>query len=411
MAENLKGSEIIKLAGEIKEKIANGDTIYNFTIGDFDPNIFPIPSAYQDAIINAYKAGETNYPAANGIAELRKVLAQFIAEEQGLNYSAEEFLVAGGARPLIYAAYQAVVDRGEKVLFPVPSWNNNHYTHLAHGQQIFLQTTPENNFMPTANEIKPYLSEIGLLALCSPLNPTGTVFTAEDLKPICEAIVEENKRRGDQKPVYLLYDQIYWQITHGSTKHVDPVSLCPEIKPYTIYIDGLSKSLAATGVRVGWAFGPKKLINAMKSILGHIGAWAPKAEQVASAKYLAQKEEVNVFLNAFKQEINNRLKGFYEGMQDLKEAGYPVDAIAPQAAIYLTIKFDLVGKSFNGEKLNDMKDVTSFLLNEVGLAIVPFYAFGAPDTSPWFRLSVGTSTMDDIDACFKKLNRVLAELS
>ena len=355
--------------------------------------------------------GETNYPAANGIAPLRKVLSEFIQRDQNLDYSADSFLVAGGARPLIYAAYQAIVNPGEKVLFPVPSWNNNHYTHLSGANPVFLETSAANNFMPTAAEIKPLISDVSLVALCSPLNPTGTVFTAEGLKEICDLIVEENKRRAGAKPVYLLYDQIYWQLTLNDTQHVDPVNLCPEIKEYTIYIDGLSKSLAATGVRVGWAFGPQKLINAMKSILGHIGAWAPKAEQVASAEYLDDNSSVESFLGEFKVQINDRLQGFYEGMQALKTKGYKVDAIAPQAAIYLTIKFDLVGKQFEGKTLSSMHDVTDFLLNQAGLAVVPFYAFGSPATSPWFRLSVGTSKMSDIAVCLDKLETVLAKLS
>ncbi|MGB0165416.1 MAG: pyridoxal phosphate-dependent aminotransferase [Luteibaculum sp.] len=410
MAENLKGSEIIKLAGEIKEKISQGEEIYNFTIGDFDPEIFPIPEKYKQAIIDAYNQGETNYPAANGIAELRKSLSQFIAQEQHLTYPPEQFLVAGGARPLIYAAYQAIVEKDEKVLFPVPSWNNNHYTHLSGAKQIAIQTTAANNFMPTAAEIKPHLSQVGLVALCSPLNPTGTVFGEKDLRDICEAILEENRKRGNGKPVYLLYDQIYWSLTHGKTKHLDPVSLCPEMKDYTLYIDGLSKSLAATGVRVGWAFGPQKLINAMKSILGHIGAWAPKAEQVASAAYFSNLTELNEFLGGFKQEIHERLSAFYGGMKGLKDKGFPVDAIAPQAAIYLTVKFDLCGKSFEGKPLQNMQEVTQFLLNEAGLAVVPFYAFGAPEDSPWFRLSVGTAKHEDIKACFEKLENALSKL-
>ena len=412
MAESLKGSEIIKLAGEIKEKISQGETIYNFTIGDFNPQIFPIPDTFQKEIVEAYKQGETNYPAANGIAELRSVLANFIEKNQGLSFSDSEFLVAGGARPLIYAAYQAIVNNDEKVLFPVPSWNNNHYTHLSQAQQVLVQTTAENNFMPTAAEITPHLKEVSLVALCSPLNPTGTVFKAEDLKAICEAILAENKRRGpNAKPVYLLYDQIYWTLTHGDTQHVDPVSLCPEMREYTIFIDGLSKSLAATGVRVGWAFGPQKLINAMKSILGHVGAWAPKAEQVASARYMANETDLNGFLSDFKGEIAERLDGFYNGFQALKNKGYSVDAIPPQAAIYLTVKFDLMGKSLNGVALNDMKAVTAFLLNEAGLALVPFYAFGAPDDSPWYRLSVGTSKLEDINVCFSNLEKALSRLN
>ena len=111
MAENLKGSEIIKLAGEIREKISQGETIYNFTIGDFDPKVFAIPTKYKEAIIKAYENGETNYPAANGIAPLRKVLSEFIQRDQNLDYSADSFLVAGGARPLIYAAYGSIMEQ------------------------------------------------------------------------------------------------------------------------------------------------------------------------------------------------------------------------------------------------------------------------------------------------------------
>lgn len=413
MAENLQGSEIIKLAGEIKEKMAQGEKIYNFTIGDFDPKVFPIPTALTDAIITAYKNGETNYPAANGIAELRTAVAKFVKDKLNLDYSADEYLIAGGARPLIYAAYQALVNPGEKVLFPVPSWNNNHYSHLSHAEKIMVETSPENNFMPTADELIPHLGEAGLVALCSPLNPTGTVFTEEGLKSICEAIVAENKRRGpDAKPVYLLYDQIYWVLTHGDTEHVNPVELCPEVKPYTLFIDGLSKAFAATGVRVGWAFGPMKIINAMKSILGHIGAWSPKAEQVASAEYLNLNGEVEEFLTYFKSELNDRLVGFYDGIQALKGKGYQVDAIPPQAAIYLTVKFDIQGKTTaDGKVLETVEDVTAYLLNEAKLAIVPFYAFGASKTSPWFRLSAGTSTMESITECFTQLEKALEKLS
>ena len=113
MAENLIGSEIIKLAGEINEKIKQGEKIYNFTIGDFDPKLFPIPTELTEAIIEAYRQGHTNYPAGNGIVELRQSVASFLMKRQGLEYNAnDEVLIAGGARPLIYALYQAIVDPG-----------------------------------------------------------------------------------------------------------------------------------------------------------------------------------------------------------------------------------------------------------------------------------------------------------
>ena len=126
MAENLIGSEIIRIAGEINDKIKKGEKVNNMTIGDFDPQVFPIPEELTNFIIEAYKEGHTNYPAANGIIELRKAISSFILETQGLKYTPEEILVSGGARPLIYAIYRTLIDEGDKVIFPVPSWNNNH---------------------------------------------------------------------------------------------------------------------------------------------------------------------------------------------------------------------------------------------------------------------------------------------
>ncbi len=252
LAETLIGSEIIKIASDINEKIKQGEKIYNFTIGDFDPNIFPIPVEFEREIIEAYNNHFTNYPAADGILELREAVSKFIKEHEGLDYSTNEILISGGGRPLIYAVYRAIVDAGEKVIYTVPSWNNNHYTHFVGGEHVALETTAEENFMPTAAKIKPLLKGTTLLALCSPLNPTGTAFGKKQLEEICDLVIEENKLRGEnEKKLFILFDQIYWVLTFGETKHYNPVSLRPELKDYTIFIDGMSKAFCATGVRVG----------------------------------------------------------------------------------------------------------------------------------------------------------------
>lgn len=413
LAENIIGSEIIKLAAEVNEKIKNGEKIYNLTIGDFNPKVFPIPTELKQAIVDAYFDDQTNYPAADGMLELREAVSKLLKERGGLNYSAGEILIAGGARPVIYSIFRAIVDANDTVIFAVPSWNNNHYTYLNSGKAVIVEATPENNFMPKASDIKPFIEQASLVALCSPQNPTGTVFSKEGLEEICDMILAENIRRGpDAKPVYLMYDQIYWALTHGNTKHYDPVSLRPEMKNYTVFVDGISKSLAATGVRVGWSMGPKKLIDKMKAILTHVGAWAPKAEQMASAKYLSDLSKYDVFLAEQKQKISDRLEGFYKGFQQLKAEGHKVDAIAPQAAIYLTIKFSLHGqKTADGKVLATTKDVTKYILDEAKVAVVPFYAFGASEDSAWYRLSVGTCKMEDVDGIISNLRAALKKLS
>lgn len=412
MAENLIGSEIIKLGGEIRELIAKGNKIFNFTIGDFDPKVFPIPQELKKNIIDAYAHDMTNYPPANGLVELRKAVVHAVKKYQSLDYDAEEILIAGGARPIIYAIFRTIVDPNDKVLFPVPSWNNNHYTHLTFAQQVFVETQAENKFMPTVEELLPHIQEASLLALCSPLNPTGTVFTKEGLSEICDAVLAENERRGpDQKPLYVMYDQIYSMLTFEGVQHFDPVSLRPEMRPYTIFVDGISKSLAATGVRVGWAFGPMEVIDKMKSILGHVGAWAPRAEQFASAQFMNDEKAYEQFIQHMNTEVAARLNGFHTGIQSLKNSGFSVDSIVPEGAIYLTVQFDLKGKTrSNGTSIKTTADITAFLLEEAHLAVVPFSAFGASSESTWYRLSVGTATMQNVTDALNDLHSALQTL-
>ncbi|MEI6508358.1 MAG: pyridoxal phosphate-dependent aminotransferase [Bacteroidota bacterium] len=413
LAETLIGSEIIKLASDVNQKIKQGEKIYNFTIGDFDPNIFPIPKEFEEAIIEAYKNHQTNYPAAEGIPELRQAVSDFIKQREGLDYTPNEILISAGGRPLIYSIYRTIVDRGEKVIYAAPSWNNNHYTHFVDGVHVSFETKPEDHFMPVASEIKPHLKGASLLALCSPLNPTGTTFSKKALEEICDLVIEENRSRGEnEKKLYILFDQIYWTLTFGETKHYNPVSLRPELKDYTIFVDGMSKAFAATGVRVGWAMGPENVISKMKAIVSHVGAWSPMPEQKAAAKYLLQTEAIDNYLAHFKNEIHERLLNIYDGIETLKNKGFAVDAIAPQAAMYLTIKFDLKGKqTADGKILSTQEDVTSYILNEGKVAVVPFFAFGSSKESPWYRLSVGTCKKEEIADMLSNLETALSKLT
>jgi aspartate aminotransferase len=412
LSETLIGSEIVKLGGEIREKIRKGEKIYNFTVGDFDPQVFPIPQELEENIITAYRQHFTNYPAAEGNLDLREAIADFNKRRQGLDYSVNEYLVSCGGRPLIYAVFRAIADKGDKIIYAVPSWNNNHYTHFVEGEHVVVEAGPDHHFMPSAQDLAPHLKGATLLALCSPQNPTGTVFSKTELEKICDLVIAENASRGEQeKKLFVMYDQMYGQLTYGDIRHYDPVSLRPAMRPFTVYIDAISKAFAATGVRVGWSFGPEPIINKMKSILGHIGAWAPMAEQKGVAKFLYNDAAIDTYFQQFKSAVEYRLRSIYNGLTELKAAGHPVDAIAPQAAIYLTIKLDLAGrKTANGEVLQDQAAVTSYLLNEARLAVVPFYAFGAARNSPWYRLSIGTCKKEDISGMLELLKAALEKL-
>jgi aspartate aminotransferase len=412
LAENLIGSEIVRLGGEIREMIRKGEQIYNFTVGDFDPAIFPIPKGLEDLIIDAYRKHFTNYPAAEGNLDLREAIAVFLRDRELLVYEPGEILVASGGRPLIYSLFRTLVDRGDKVIYAVPSWNNNHYTALNGGVHVVIEATAENNFMPTAEAIRPHIREAVLVCLCSPQNPTGTTISKKDLSDICELVLEENRRRGaGEKKLHLLYDQMYWQLTYGRIVHYDPVSLYPGMREYTVYIDAISKAFAATGVRVGWAFGPAEIIAKMKAIMTHIGSWAPMAEQKATAQWLLRKEDIDAYLKTFREALSQRLQSIHDGFLALKRDGFDVDVLTPEAAIYLTIKIDLKGKKTpEGQVLKDQAAVTSYILREAGLAVVPFTAFGASQASPWYRLSVGTCRLESIPGMIRGLREAMEKL-
>ena len=412
LAQNLIGSEIIKIGNQVNELKAQGAEIANLTIGDLDSNIYPIPEELKQNIQKAYADNLTNYPPANGLLSLRKAVAKDIKSRWDLDYSPDDILVSGGSRPLIYATFKTIVDEGDKVVYAVPSWNNNHYAYLTSANAVELEVSPEDNFLPTADVITPHLEGAVLLALCSPLNPTGTMFTKEQLSEICEAVIAENKKRGEgEKPLYLMYDQIYAMLTFGDSEHFNPVSLYPELRDYTIYIDGTSKCFAATGVRVGWSFGPTKVIDRMKALLTHVGAWAPKPEQQAVAEFLDNTPAVNEFVNDFKGKIAHSLEVLHAGIQEMKSKNFAVDSIKPMGALYLTIKLDYVGKTTeDGKVLKDSTDLVFYLIEKAGVALVPFSAFGNSREMPWFRASVGACSVEDLQKMFPKLEAALAKL-
>lgn len=413
LAETLIGSEIVRLGGLIKEKIKEGHQIYNYTIGDFDSTQFPIPALLKEEIVKAYEDGYTTYPAADGEFDLRKAVAAFIERKEGLTYSTNEILISNGGRPLIYSIFRSIVDKGDKVIYPVPSWNNNHYAHFTEAEHIQIETRSEHDFMPFAEQIAPHVKGATLIALCSPLNPTGTVFAKEDLEAICDLVIAENKTRSEgEKKLYIMYDQIYWTLTFGQTIHYNPVSLRPEMKDYTVFVDGISKAFAATGVRVGWSMGPEALISKMKAINSHVGSWAPMAEQKATARFLNNEAAVDGFLTNFKAEVIYRLTHLYKGFIQLKSEGFSVDAIEPEAAIYLTVQINLKGKKTpEGTLITKQEQVTEYILNRAKLALVPFGFFGADKESDWYRISVGCCKKEEIGNVIENLRLALQELS
>src|SRR6478735_4238110 len=190
LARGVVGSEILRIAAEIRALKAKGAEICNLTVGDFDPAQFSVPAALLEGVRAALAAGHTNYPPSDGVLTLREAVARFYARGLGLTYPVESVLITGGARPLLYGSYRTVLDPGDLVVYPVPSWNNNHYAYLCGARAIEIPVRADANFSPTPEELRPHLAQARLLLINSPLNPTGTVIDAEVLRRICELVVD-----------------------------------------------------------------------------------------------------------------------------------------------------------------------------------------------------------------------------
>jgi len=412
MAQGLIGSEILKIAADIRAMVAEGHAICNLTVGDFNPKYFPIPRELRKSIEAALDAGETNYPPSDGMLQLRKAVKNFYERRLGLDYPIESFIITAGARPAIYATYTTLIEEGDKVVYPIPSWNNNHYCHLSRATYDTAVCRAEDAFLPTRETLAGKLQDAKLLSLCSPLNPGGTAFSREALEGICDLVIDENDRRDSgERPLFIMYDQVYWMLTFGDTVHYNPVSLRPELASNTIFVDGISKAFAATGVRVGWAVAAPDVAHRMSNILGHIGAWAPRAEQVATAALLLNDDAIDGYHATMIGEIEARLNLLYNGIHDLREEGFSVDAIPPMGAIYLTAQFNLIGrKTRSGIILNTNEAIRKYLLEEARLALVPFQAFGSEENTGWFRLSVGAVSMEEIEGMLPRLRLALEQL-
>ena len=408
LVKGMTGSEILRISGEVRKLIAAGRPICNLTVGDFDPRQFPIPPELLQALHEALDAGETNYPPSDGVLALREAVAAWAVETQGVRYPLESILIASGVRPLLYAAFKTVVNPGDKVLYGVPSWNVNHYVWLTGATGVVLNPNRERGFHPTAEEVAPLLSDVTLLCLCSPANPTGTMMDPAELARITEAVVAENERRAraGARALFLLWDEVYGSLVYGG-EHANPVHLVPASAPWVIALDGASKAFAATGLRVGWSFAAPAVTARMRDFLGHVGAWAPRPEQIATAKFIRNPQAIASFREKMDAGIRTRLEALYEGFQALRAEGYPVDCVNPQGAIYLSLQLDLIGKTVKSMKVTTNDEIRGLLLEQAGLAVVPFQAFGLKDDTGWFRLSVGAVSMQDIADAWPRIRKLL----
>ncbi len=415
MANAMRASSILVIANEIREMKAAGKDVANLTVGDFSPELFPIPDELKNGIQASLDRGETNYPPPAGDPRLREAVREYVKRTQGLDYPLECYTIVSGGRPALYGTYRLIVDPGELVVFPVPSWNNTNYRDVCQVRTKMVPCRAEDSFQPTAELLRPHLRDARMFVLNTPQNPSGGVMPKEEVEAFGHLLVEENERRkaNGEKTLYLLFDQIYRSITFPGYQHYSPVQLVPECAPYVIHSDGISKGYCSTGLRCGWIFGPAEIARKSLALLTHVGAWAPKPVQVATAEWLNNQSAVETWDDNLISRVQESLTVLYNGMKELKDAGHPVDFIEPQGAIYLSVRFNLVGrKTADGKVLENNTDIRRYLLQKAGFALVPFAAFGATDADQegWSRASVGAASAEELARVIPRVRAALDEL-
>ncbi|MEO2120540.1 MAG: aminotransferase class I/II-fold pyridoxal phosphate-dependent enzyme [Candidatus Poseidoniia archaeon] len=399
MANSMERSQILAIAAEVRTMIADGKQVTPYTIGDFSPEHFEVPPRFIELMHEALDDGQTNYPPAAGLPELRCALADWMKHRFGLDVGAEGIIVGSGARPVLYAAFRLFLEAGDGLAHGVPAWNNHYYVHLNDAVDISLVGTVESRFLPTAAQLKERIAETRVLVLNSPLNPTGTCFTKEELGAICDVILEENARR-DGKPVMLIYDQVYSTMTAPEIKHVHPVQVRPEMFEYTVTLDAISKSLTGTGLRLGWMALPPSLAAPVIALIGHMGAWPARPIQKAAAGIYSDFD----LLENYFDELDEKIAARMEILKTKLSKMHPmIEIVQPQGGIYLTVRFNLFEKI--GATSNE--EIRQWLLNQAGIAVVPFQAFGLEDESGWFRISIGAVGLEDVVASMDRLEAAL----
>ena len=391
-AGNVKPSSTLAITAKANELKASGLDVVGFGAGEPD---FPTPKHICDAAIEAIQAGFTRYTPSAGIVELRKAVAEKLKKDNDLDYDYTQIVISNGAKHSLINAFMCILNDGDEVIIPAPYWlSYSEMVSIAGGTPVILPTRKENNFMVTKEELESvWTPKTKAIVIISPSNPTGMVYTKEDLQPIADFAVE--------KDLYVISDEIYEKLIYEENKkHVSIASLNNDIFSRTIVINGVSKSYSMTGWRIGFAAAPKEIAKLMISIQSHMTS---NPNSIAQKAALAAVVGDQSCVEEMRQEFAKRRDYIFE-----REEAIPyISALKPEGAFYLFIDVTgLYGKTYEGEEIRSAADLARLMIEKKLVAVVPCADFGMPD---YIRLSYATS-METIKKGMDRLEEFVKEL-
>lgn len=391
-AMSIKPSGTMAISAKATQLKAEGYDIITFGVGEPD---FDTPLHIREAGIAAIEKGATRYTAAEGTLALRKAICKKLQEDNALGYTPAHIVVSNGAKHSLMNAFMAILNEGDEVIIPAPFWlSYSEMVSIAGGIPVIIHTKKENEFMMTKEEIEgAYTAKTKAIVLTSPSNPTGMVSSLKDLQMVAEFAVE--------KDVFVISDEIYEKLIYDEDKkHISIASLGQEIFDRTIVINGVSKSYAMTGWRIGYAAAPLAVAKLMASLQSHM---ASNPNSIAQEATIAALEGSQDCVKEMCVEFKKRRDYIYG-----REQAIPlIDALKPEGAFYLFVDVSgTYGKKYKNAKISSAADFAGILLEEKFVAVVPCVDFGMPD---YIRLSYATS-MELIQKGMDRLEEMVLEL-
>ena len=372
---SISPSLTLAITAKAKAMKAEGKSIIGFGAGEPD---FNTPKHIIDAAKDALDKGFTKYTPSSGLPALRQKIADKFKEEQGLTYAPSQIIVSSGAKHSIFNAMFALIEEGDEVIIPAPYWlTYPEVVKVCGGVSVFVEGHKDNHFKITPQDLKQAITpKTKMLIFNSPSNPTGTVYTEAEIRALGKV--------AEEAGIWVLSDEIYSKLIYDGVKHFSMAQVSPALKEKTVIINGVSKTYAMTGWRIGWLAAPAEVAKAIDSFQSHATSNPTSISQYATLAALSGSEEE---LIAMRDEFNSRRKFMIERIRKIEG----LDCIEPDGAFYIMLVVkSLYGKRFEGRKICGSLDVADMLL-EKGVAVIPGIAFGDDEC---VRLSYAISKED-----------------
>ena len=390
-AQRIEASVTLAITAKAKEMKENGIDVISFGAGEPD---FNTPENIINAAIKAMQEGNTKYTNVNGILPLREAICKKFKEDNGLIYKPSQIVVSTGAKQSLANVFLAILNPGDEVIVPNPYWvSYPELIRLADGKAVFVESDETSSYKFTKENLEKAVTEkTKAIILNTPNNPTGTIYNKEELIEIAEF--------AKKYDLIIVSDEMYEKLIYDGESHVSIASVSHDAYERTIVINGLSKSYAMTGWRLGYCGSTEKIAKLMTNIQSHMTSNVCSITQYAAVEALnGPQDKVKEMISEFEKRRNYMAKTL-EGMNNLS-------IIKPQGAFYIMINIDeCLGKEINGEKINDSMDFSAKLLESEKVAVIPGKAFGLDN---YVRVSYATS-MELIEKGLERINKFVNKL-